>query len=111
MAKRTRQSSALLHFTENKDQKDTSRSSILLSNTRSLQSTGLLSKNQTNLAAPTSLLTGSNLAHAKRVTHEEVSREAMLRLHRANEWMILHCQEVESELKGYLEMFQMGEQK
>ena len=108
MAQRTRQNHVVFNFTDNKDQKETSRSSILLNNTRSLQSTGLLAKSGANLT--TSALTGSNLAHARRITHAEVTREAMLRLHKANEWMILHCQEVESELKGYYEMFQMNEQ-
>ena len=81
-----------------------SRSAILLSKQRNLQTIGLHSTNEA-----TNALTSTNLAHAKKVTHETVQREAILRLHKVNEQMLLHMQEVEEELKEYVEIFQLKE--
>ena len=56
-------------------------------------------------------LSGSNLAHAKQVTYEKVQREATLRLHRANEKIILHLQEAGEEFEDFQDFFHDDNQR
>ena len=56
-----------------------------------------------------SALRPSNLVHTKKFSYEQMQKEIALRLHRANEQIILQMQEISLENQEFTEFFKLSE--